>query len=122
MDIAPTLLGLLNMSYRSCFFGRDILLEPPERALIANYQNLGLYNGKQLAILKPKSEIALQTGFIDKRISSAPVDRQNLLVQQDISYYQTAAHVFKQHTNAWSSRNILQLKDLNQQFTQNVER
>ncbi|MCL4483886.1 MAG: sulfatase-like hydrolase/transferase, partial [Bacteroidetes bacterium] len=43
IDVAPTLFGLLNWSYESKFFGKDIVkMEPSEeRAFIANYQKLG---------------------------------------------------------------------------------
>ena len=43
IDVAPTLLALLNMDYGSSFFGRNILAMAAEdgRALIANYQELG---------------------------------------------------------------------------------
>ncbi len=57
IDIAPTLLGLLNQSYESTFFGRDVLRsEAPERgrALLGNYQHLGLFDGGDLAILSPR--------------------------------------------------------------------
>ena len=49
IDIAPTVLGILNMSYRSRFFGRDILKAgtAPERAFISTYQKLGLSDGRQ---------------------------------------------------------------------------
>lgn len=56
IDLAPTLLGLLNLSYTSTFFGRDLLREDalPPRVLIGNYQHLGLFDGKDLAILSPR--------------------------------------------------------------------
>lgn len=105
IDIAPTLLGILNMSYFSCFFGHDILLSPPNRALIANYQNLGLFDGEQLAILKPKKKIALQTGFATNQIREQSADKNEPFVQDDISYYQSAAYIYKNRINRWSSRN-----------------
>ncbi|WP_321393536.1 LTA synthase family protein [uncultured Desulfuromusa sp.] len=105
IDLAPTLLGLLNMSYRSCFFGRDLLLAPPERALIANYQNLGLYNGQQLAILGPKERITLLTGYEKDQLSEQLTEKDNPVVQLNISYYQAAASIYKNGINAWSSRN-----------------
>ncbi len=56
IDIAPTLLGLLKMDYESTFFGRDVLnkgSDLPSRILIGNYQHLGLFDGRDLAILSP---------------------------------------------------------------------
>jgi phosphoglycerol transferase MdoB-like AlkP superfamily enzyme len=106
IDLAPTLLGLLNMSYRSCFFGRAILLASPERALIANYQNLGLYNGFQLAILSPQTKIALLTGYEEGQISEQRPGGNEPFVQRNISYYQGASSVYKNGINTWSSRDV----------------
>ena len=109
MDIAPTLLGLLNMSYRSCFFGHDILQFPPNRALIANYQNLGLYNGKKMAILAPKARITLQTGLDSSQIAEHSATVSDPFVQRNISYYQGAAYVYKNHVDGWSTRDKAQI-------------
>ncbi len=109
IDIAPTLLGILNMNYLSCFFGHDVLLSPPHRALIANYQNLGLYDGAQLAILKPQEKIALQSGFRTRQIHEQSAGADIPLVQRDISYYQSAAYIYKNRINRWSSRNAISI-------------
>ncbi|MFK5925135.1 MAG: LTA synthase family protein [Desulfuromusa sp.] len=106
IDIAPTLLGLLNMSYRSCFFGRDILQSPPNRALIANYQNLGLFDGQQLAILQPQSKTTLQTGFDRGKVTEHVVAANDPFMQRNISYYQGAATVYKNGINTWSRRDV----------------
>lgn len=101
IDLAPTLLGLLNMDYRSCFFGHDILRNPPQRALIANYQNLGLYDGKRLAILEPQQKIRVQEGFADGKVTERAADADDPLVSRDISYYQGAAYIYRHHLNSW---------------------
>jgi phosphoglycerol transferase MdoB-like AlkP superfamily enzyme len=105
IDLAPTLLGLLNMSYRSCFFGQNILQQPANRALIANYQNLGLFDGERLAILEPRQEMLLQQGFRNKEISESAASPDDPLVQRNISYYQGAAFVYKNRINSWAERN-----------------
>ena len=107
IDLAPTLLGLLNMNYRSCFFGRDILLASPERALIANYQNLGLYDGHQLSILSPREKIALLTGYEEGQVSEQHPKKNVSFVERNISYYQSAASIYKNGINAWSSRDVI---------------
>ena len=109
IDLAPTLLGLLNMSYRSCFFGHDILQSPPQRALIANYQNLGLYNGTQMAILQPQQGIQIQQGFDKQRISQHPSEESEPLVLRNISYYQGAAYIYKNKINAWSGKDLIKI-------------
>lgn len=55
IDLAPTLLGLLNFTYKSRFYGRDVLHDTgmPPRAFISNYQKMGYLTGETLAILKP---------------------------------------------------------------------
>ena len=57
IDLAPTLLGLLNLDYESTFFGRNLLQDNPlpPRVLVGNYQHLGLFDGQDLAILSPVS-------------------------------------------------------------------
>ena len=60
IDLAPTLLGLLNVSYESTFFGRDVLRAEAQhkgRALIGNYQHLGLFDGQDVAILSPRKQM-----------------------------------------------------------------
>jgi len=43
IDLAPTVLGVLGISYKSKFFGRDLLHNDGKDkvAFISNYQNLG---------------------------------------------------------------------------------
>jgi len=50
LDVAPTVLGLLNISYDSTFFGRDALLGEPDRALVPLNHNrdIGLLVGDAL--------------------------------------------------------------------------
>ena len=107
VDVAPTLLGLLNMSYRSCFFGRDILKSPARRALIANYQYLGLYDGKEMAILEPQKVARLQKFDNGVRSKEESALRADSFLKRDISYYQGAAYVYRHRLNAWSLRNDL---------------
>ena len=54
IDIAPTLLGILGMSYDSKFLGRDIINSPANRAFIGTYQKVGLYSDNKFTILGPK--------------------------------------------------------------------
>jgi len=55
IDVAPTVLALLGMSYDSLFFGRNILgMKAKEgRAYVANYQKLGQLRQKKVAVLRP---------------------------------------------------------------------
>lgn len=93
IDIAPTLLGLLNFSYDSKFVGADVLNEAEyePRAFIANYQYLGLFDDQGLTYLKPKKEIVLDSdpykADISTETSLMPSDPRALKV---ISIYQAA--------------------------------
>lgn len=57
IDVAPTVLALLGMSYDSTFFGQSILEIPPDqgRAWVGNYQKLGLLRQRQAVVLRPDS-------------------------------------------------------------------
>ena len=69
VDYAPTLLGLLNWSYASRFFGWDIRrVADGQRALLGNYQRLGLYESGGLNVMMPVRRFAefdldLRTGL-----------------------------------------------------------
>ncbi|MDD0975294.1 LTA synthase family protein [Pseudomonas fontis] len=102
IDLAPTLLGLLNMSYTSTFFGRDLMLEDtlPPRVLIGNYQHLGLFDGKDLAILSPRDGLRLHKDALGES-REVPATRDDPLIKRAIAYYQAASHGFKQHLLDW---------------------
>ena len=95
IDIAPTLLGLLDFSYTSKFFGRDILHAPPasDRAFVANYQTLGYLKGDRMVVLQPKKKVEVF------RMSKDMTHREPLqdpaLAREAISFYQVASHVFR---------------------------
>lgn len=101
IDYAPTLLGLLRWTYPSRFFGRDVLVarggSEQGRALIGNYQRLGLYVGEalgNLAVLAPVRE--MKTLHYDAAThATVPVKRNAALLADAIAYYETASFVFK---------------------------
>ncbi|MFS8064366.1 MAG: LTA synthase family protein [Luteimonas sp.] len=97
IDIPPTLLGLLGMSYTSRFYGQDLFaLEPGrERAFIGNYQKLGYLKHDQLIELGPKrSVVAVRPDYKSDRVQpEIPTDPA--LVDEAIRYYQTASYRFK---------------------------
>jgi len=103
IDVAPTLLAMLNMDYRSAFFGRNILTMKPaqERALIGNYQRLGLYADGVLSILKPKREMARQLDPRQRRPKIIDLSEPDAAMKRDIAYYQGASYIYKHRLNAW---------------------
>ncbi|WDP88482.1 MAG: sulfatase-like hydrolase/transferase [Desulfobacter sp.] len=101
IDLAPTLLALLNISYESYFFGRDILSPAFQgRALIANYQKLGLLENQELLFLSPGKQIhrmALENPVLEK------VSRDYPGVSNLMAYYQGADYVFTHRLNRWAN-------------------
>jgi phosphoglycerol transferase MdoB-like AlkP superfamily enzyme len=97
IDIMPTVLGLLNFSYRSRFFGADIFqLEPGrERAFPATYERLGYLHGETLSILKPQRLFEQVRPDFDNgdAVPSTPINQGQ--VDDATAYYQTAAYLFK---------------------------
>jgi phosphoglycerol transferase MdoB-like AlkP superfamily enzyme len=89
IDIAPTILSLLRMSYRSRFVGQDQSGETgPERAFISNYQKVGLLRKEGLVLLGPHHDVA---AYRDGRaVRSAEID--NGLLSDAIAFYQHASH------------------------------
>jgi len=104
IDLAPTLLGLLNMDYQSTFFGRDLLQENslPPRVVVGNYQHLGLFDGKNLAILSPRQGMRRHDDALTESRESR-TDIEDPLVSRAITYYQTASYGFKQQLLAWKT-------------------
>jgi len=92
MDVAPTLLGLLNVSYESRFYGQDVLdkKQDEERAFISNYQQLGYINQDSLVVLKPVKNVTYYkrggTGRFEESVANPS------LLDEALSYYQSATH------------------------------
>ncbi len=102
IDIAPTLLGLLNVDYRSMAFGTDMLAKGhPSRALIGNYEYLGYYDGRDLTILQPRQRIERYryTDAVAERVAVENTDRGAELVR---AYYQVASQTYKNRLNEWA--------------------
>ncbi|WP_085693896.1 MULTISPECIES: LTA synthase family protein [unclassified Pseudomonas] len=104
IDLAPTLLGLLNLDYQSTFFGRNLLQDNPlpPRVVVGNYQHLGLFDGKDLAILSPRQGLRRHDDALsESRESRAGSD--DPLIGRAITYYQTASHGFTQQLLGWKA-------------------
>jgi len=108
IDVAPTLLALLNMDYDSFFFGKNILAMPQERgrALIGNYQNLALYENDTLTILSPPS-------VIRQRRHPGSAAEEEVVPQGDdpylndaASFYEGADIVYHRRLNAWRDGSV----------------
>lgn len=109
IDLAPTLLGLLNLDYVSTFFGRNLLREDhaPGRALLGNYQHLGLFDGRDLAILSPRQGMRRHDDALGLS-HEVQVDGSDPLLRRDIAYYQGASHAFQKRLIAWHPDDLQQ--------------
>jgi phosphoglycerol transferase MdoB-like AlkP superfamily enzyme len=95
IDVAPTVLGLLDFSYRSKFFGHDILREGQthQRALMANYQTVGYYEQGRIVELKPNGRTRVVDAATGAKAPDDALSRE--LVDDTISYYQVAAQAYR---------------------------
>lgn len=98
MDLAPTLLSMLGVSYTSTFLGRDILGTPEDsgRALIGTYQSLGFVDNGMITILQPRRE-SIQRSVSAGGGDVAPCGDPALHRKRCIAFYQGASHVFDHH-------------------------
>lgn len=96
IDVPPTILGLLNMSYVSRFYGRDVFRVPDgqQRALVATYQRLGLYQKNQLVILSPQRKVEWHNDPLGKNTLLQNTVHQPI-VDEAISYYQGADYALR---------------------------
>jgi phosphoglycerol transferase MdoB-like AlkP superfamily enzyme len=107
IDVMPTLFGLLHFNYQSKFYGQDVLkTDYKPRALIATYQDLGLIKDNVLTIISPKKAVKQfqLTLKPDQKVApefqiyydQVPLTKERTdLVNETISYYQTASDILK---------------------------
>lgn len=100
IDVAPTVLGLLNMSYTTDFLGHDILKADnrPERAFISTYQKLGYIEGDRLLILSPQKGVSLAR-FDRRSGATEPLPMDERLLQEALAWYQGANYIYKNRLN-----------------------
>jgi len=95
VDLAPTILGLLNMPYTSKFYGYDIfkLEKGRERLFLVTYQNIAYIRNGLMVVLSPQKKIDMyRPDFKTGEVTRIPVD--SALVKEAISYFQTASYLF----------------------------
>jgi len=98
-DLAPTVLGLMNASYESRFFGRDILNGKPEgRAFLSTFQKMGLLKDGRLAVLGPKKYLKTYNWDEAARTITETTDNK-VLEEEAVSFYQGANYIYKKRLN-----------------------
>ncbi len=95
IDIGPTVLGMLNFSYKSKFFGYDIfkLEEGRERIFISTYQSLGYLKNDKLVILNPQKSVSTYKPDYEKG-TAVKIENDQALIEEAIAWYQTASYAF----------------------------
>jgi phosphoglycerol transferase MdoB-like AlkP superfamily enzyme len=95
IDLAPTVLGLLNLNYKSKFYGYDIfkLEKGRERLFMGTYQNIAYARDNKMVILSPQKKIEMfRVNFITGE--ETKIRLEDSLVNEAIAYYQTASYLF----------------------------
>lgn len=86
IDIAPTILGILNFKYKTKFFGSDIIKTPKNRAFIGTYQLLGYFKDEHLVVLAPKLKPLVYKLVGNEKIRTSKPE----LIDEAISFYMLA--------------------------------
>lgn len=105
IDLAPTLLGLLNFSYESKFLGKDLNEHHPERAFLGTYQKVAYMTNQEFVVLAPNHMVEEYTVNTDKtatliqKNSIAEIDGVvSDIIKTTVAYYKTTADWFY---NGW---------------------
>ncbi len=88
IDVAPTLLGLIGISYDSQFYGKDLMVDKPGRAFVSNYQQLGYMNQDGLVVLKPVKQTDFYTRDQNNFIRNCTASQ--IMLDKAVTYYQGA--------------------------------
>lgn len=104
IDIAPTLFGMLNLKYKSKFFGSDVIANQKtldQHSFVSTYSALGYLKNERLYLLKPKKQSEIfavklrKYGFEGSEETKIEAGLDDLELAKAISYYQIASSAFK---------------------------
>jgi phosphoglycerol transferase MdoB-like AlkP superfamily enzyme len=92
IDVAPTLLAMLGISYTSKFFGQDIVAEgrTHQRAFMSNYLTVGYMQDGLVVELKPK-QITRVVDLASGAVLAAADPRAVRMVDEAVAQYQLAS-------------------------------
>ena len=96
IDVAPTVLALLNIGYTSRFFGQDILTDGRKhpRAFMANYLTVGTIEDGLVVELSPKQRVRVVHALTGKPVHATD-PRHERLVNKAVAHYQIATDVLR---------------------------
>ena len=94
IDVGPTILALLNISYTSHFFGQDILTEGQhhQRALMANYLTVGHMEDGILVELSPKHRARVLNSQTGQQLARDD-PRRAASINETVAHYQVASDI-----------------------------
>ena len=103
IDLAPTLMGILNLSYKSKFFGTDVLNNSKTidaHSFVSTYSDVGYFKGNKLYLLKPRKEkkvfdVVIKNYGWEASKETVTKDFDEKELNEAIAYYQVASHLFK---------------------------
>lgn len=97
IDVMPTLFGYLNWNYHSELYGKDINQMKPgeERAFIGNYRTLGMLKQNLFSQIDDRKRVTQFSVSAKDQSFSEQKNQDKELVNETISYYQTASERFK---------------------------
>ncbi len=100
IDVAPTVLGMLNFTYTSAFIGKDIMTTEKwsERAFISTYQKIGYIQDDKLLVLGPKKE-ADYFSFVRKDGETNVLQPREDLLLDALAYIQGTNYIYKNGLN-----------------------
>ena len=94
IDVFPTFFSMMNWSYESNFFGKNIFNPNfEERAFVGTYRKLVLMKKEKVMILSDQKKQAFYTwNKTDNSLKPLPMDK--IFLNETISWYQTADYLF----------------------------
>jgi phosphoglycerol transferase MdoB-like AlkP superfamily enzyme len=94
IDVGPTILALLNVSYTSHFFGQDILTEGQhhQRALLANYLTVGHMEDGILVELSPKHRVRVLDSLTGQQLARDD-PKSAASINETVAHYQVASGI-----------------------------
>jgi len=96
IDLAPTILGLMNLDYKSRFLGYDIFRTPVsnDRVFISTYQDMGFLKNGQLVILSPRQAVKMYKANLFTGVND-PIPLSDSLQREAIAWYQGANYLLR---------------------------
>lgn len=102
IDLMPTIFAMFNWDYKSKLFGKNILDKNfKERALIGNYQNLGLLRDNKLTVLSSNKTVKeyeiIKQDLYSSSVKQIKTNKKDVF--DAVTYYQSASYFYENKIN-----------------------